>query len=87
MLVIYRTNEGFEGDIARVDMDTPAAVQTMWAESNPESAAGLDYIEVDETALAEGELDDLLAFVAGYGTRRFYVAEVSGVMSLMEDAS
>ena len=88
MLIIYRTNVGFEGDIARVDMDTPAAVQQMWAASNPESAADLDFIEVDETALATGVLDDLLASTRGYGKKHFYVAkDASGAMALMEETA
>jgi len=83
MLVVYRTNEPFQGEIVNLDMVTSALALAVYLaqQDAPEIAA----LVVAEQDLADDTLGALVASVGGYGkSGRFYVAEVNGVMSLVD---
>jgi len=83
MLIVFRTNAGFEGEIAFIDRQSPAPAMDTWLTQNQD--ANLDYIEVSETDMAPDTFAALIASVEGYGEPgRFYVADVDGVLSLMD---
>jgi hypothetical protein len=83
MLVVYRTNDEFAGDIVSLDTITPAAAMAAYLAA--QDAPDIAYIEIGASALAEPVLGALVASVQGYGTPgRFYVAEVAGVVSLID---
>jgi len=83
MLIVYRTNQGFAGDIVVLDPVTPAAAMDVYL-AQPE-APEIAYLDIQGGALAAETLGALIASVGGYGQPgRFYVAEVDGVMSLVD---
>ena len=83
MLVVYRTNEPFQGEIVNLDMVTPALALVVYlAQQNAPEIVALVVAEQD---LADDTLGALVASVGGYGkSGRFYVAEIDGVMSLVD---
>ena len=86
MIIVYRTNPGFEGEIVSVDRDTPSDAFQMYMDANAEAAEGLAFIHVAEADIAADDLAALLAQAGGYGPRRFYVgADTDGTMSLLEE--
>lgn len=83
MLIIYRTNAGYEGDIVSLDTVTPAAALASYL--TQQDAPALAALEVAEATLSAETLGALFASVGGYGAPgRFYVAEVAGVISLVD---
>ena len=83
MLIIYRTNGEFAGDIVSLDAITPitAFATYLTRQDAPEIAA----LDVAETTLSAETYGALVASVEGYGAvGRFYVAEVDGVISLVD---
>jgi len=83
MLILYRTNPGFEGEIVNLDTITPSVAFAAYLaqQDAPEIAA----LEIAEQNLTPEILGALVASVGSYGSPgRFYVAEVAGVISLVD---
>jgi len=70
MLILYRKNPGFEGEIIKIERQQTAPELEGFMEANPDYAAEVDFIDVDESsldrrvlkAMAKG-LDDFLVDV------------------------
>ena len=85
MLVVYRTNEGHEGEIVSIDRDTPATAFQTYLDANPETAADIAVLDIAEGDIAADDLAALVAQAGGYGEQRFYVGPdpTDGTMSLL----
>lgn len=84
MLIIYRTNVGFEGDIVSLDFETPAAAMDIYL-AQSEQPTEISYIEIAEESLEPQDIADLIASVRGLtAPGRFYVADVDGAQSLID---
>ena len=83
MIIMYRTNEGFEGNIVSLDFQTPAAAVEAWLAVGAENGgADLACLEIDQALLTTDVLADLVLYYAD--PSHFYVAEVDGVLSLIQ---
>lgn len=66
MLVVYRTNKGFEGQIVSIDRTSTPAAMDVWLAMDPQRSADTAYLYLDERLLRYELLSDLIASPDAY---------------------
>jgi len=80
MLIIFRKNPGFEGQIVSVDKTTLAPEMDAYLAANPDVAAEIGYLDIDEYLIGRENLQDFAA------NRERYSVDVANLRLLKDGA-